>query len=70
MRFLMWMLLLGLSSASVLSGQLTVALVLAGLKASFVGWEFMELRTAARLHQAVYALYVLGCAGGLLLGAL
>lgn len=69
MRLLTWFLLLGLSTASVLRGQLADALLLAGLKALLVGWEFMELRTASRLHTAAYALYVFACVGGLVIAA-
>jgi hypothetical protein len=68
-RLLIWFLLLGLSTVSVLRGHLADALLLAGLKALLVGWEFMELRTASRFHAVGYALYVFVCVGGLVIAA-
>ncbi|MDP1920560.1 MAG: hypothetical protein Q8L14_30235 [Myxococcales bacterium] len=58
MRLVTWAVLVGLSMASVGSGRLQVALVLAGLKALAVGIEFMELREAARLHALGFAAFV------------
>ncbi|MDP3500458.1 MAG: hypothetical protein Q8S33_09000 [Myxococcales bacterium] len=58
MRLVTWVVLVGLSMASVGSGRLQVALVLAGLKALAVGLEFMELREAARLHALGFATFV------------
>lgn len=58
MRLVTWALLVGLSLASVASGRLQVALVLAGLKALTVGLEFMELRVAARVHALGFATFV------------
>ena len=58
MRLVTWALLVGLSLASVASGRLQVALVLAGLKALAVGLEFMELRVAARVHALGFVTFV------------
>ena len=58
MRLVTWAFLIALSLASVASGRLQVALVLAGLKALAVGLEFMELRAAARLHALGFATFV------------
>lgn len=58
MRLVTWAFLIALSLASVASGRLQVALVLAGLKALAVGLEFMELSAAARLHALGFATFV------------
>lgn len=63
MRLLTWLVLIALSVASVLTGQLKVALIIAAAKALLVGLEFMELRHAARPHAAAYVLFI----GGVLL---
>lgn len=65
MRVLTWIVLVGMSSASVWRGQLADALAIAGLKALLVGWEFMELRVAARPHAVAWTLYVACCVLGL-----
>ncbi len=56
MRLVTWSLLVGLSAASVASGQPTVALIIAGLKALLVAREFMELKHAHPLHRRGFAL--------------
>lgn len=58
MRLVTWLLLVGLSVAAVASGRLSVALGLGAAKALLVGFEFMELRHAARAHAAAYAGFV------------
>ena len=46
--------------AAVASGALLPALVLGGIKAAVVGFEFMELRSAHAAHRIVFALGVAG----------
>lgn len=58
MRLVTWLLLVGFSVASVVSGRLGVALGLGAAKALLVGFEFMELRHAARLHAAAYVAFI------------
>lgn len=58
MRLVTWLLLVGFSVGSVVSGRLGVALGLGAAKALLVGLEFMELRHAARLHAAAYAAFI------------
>lgn len=58
MRLATWLGLIALSVGSVLVGRLPLALALGALKAILVGLEFMELRTAARVHAAAYVLFV------------
>ena len=53
-RIFIWLLLVGLAIASVMSGKLVVALGLACVKAALVGAEYMELRLAHRLHAAAF----------------
>lgn len=69
MRLATWLALVGLAVASVRAGRLDVALGLAGVKALVVGLEFMELRQAARLHAAAWALFVAALVGVLALRA-
>lgn len=58
MQLVVWLALVSLSVLSVLSGHLHLALVIGGIKALLVGLEFMELRHAARVHAAGYALFL------------
>ncbi|MBL8920081.1 MAG: cytochrome C oxidase subunit IV family protein [Myxococcaceae bacterium] len=67
MRAATWALLVGLTCASVASGRLWLALVLAALKAVAVGLEFMELRHAARVHRWAFTGFVGLLTAGLLL---
>ena len=59
MRFVTWLLLVGLSIAAVLSGHFGVAVVIAGTKTLLVGAQYMELRWAHRAHAAAFASAVL-----------
>jgi caa(3)-type oxidase subunit IV len=54
MRTATWAVLVGLSVASVLHGQINVAIGLAAIKAVVLGLWFMELKDAARVHAAAY----------------
>lgn len=63
MRLVVWVLLVALSLASVAVGRLDLALVFASAKAVLLGFEFMELRHAARLHLGAYVLFVVLIAG-------
>ncbi len=58
MRLATWLALVVLTAVSLFDGRLGLALVLAGVKALLLGFEFMELRFAARAHAAAYALFV------------
>lgn len=60
MRFVVWMSLVTLAIAAVVSGQLAIALALAGVKALLVGFQYMELRWAHRAHAASFAGAVIG----------
>lgn len=55
MRALVYFALLALALGAVLTNELRLALVLAGTKALLVGVEYMELRSAARLHMLGFA---------------
>lgn len=55
MRLLTWAALVGLAGVAVASGRPVVAVSLGGVKALLVGFEFMELRHAHRLHLAVFS---------------
>jgi len=55
MRAVVYLALLALALGAVLTGELRVALALAGTKALLVGAEYMELRSAARLHALGFA---------------
>lgn len=56
MRIAVYVGLLMLALASVMVGELHVALALAGTKALLVGAEYMELRNAALPHAFGFAL--------------
>lgn len=66
MRAAAYVIMLGLLLGSLATGQLGLALAAAGVKASIVGLEFMELRHAARAHATGFVLFV-GAVTGILL---
>lgn len=57
-RLLVWLLLVGISVASVVGAHFQVAILLGALKALLVGVEFMELRHAARAHAVLYVAFI------------
>lgn len=62
MRLATYLALVLLAVLSVAAGQLRLALGLAAAKSLLVGWEFMELRTAAWPHRLAFAAFVAGLA--------
>lgn len=58
-RLITWILLLACSITAVWSGRLGIALGLGAVKALLVGFEFMELRYAHRLHATAFAIFVI-----------
>lgn len=59
MRLLVFAVCLTLVALSVHVGDLHLALALAGVKATLVGLELMEVRRAAWLHVALFVGFVL-----------
>jgi len=58
-RFVTWLLLVGLAIGAVVSGNIAVALAIAGTKTLLVGAQYMELRWAHRAHAAGFAFGVI-----------
>ncbi len=53
-RLAVYVVLVALALASVVSGKIALALAIAGLKTLLVGLEYMELRHAHRAHLAAF----------------
>ncbi len=68
LRSLVYVALVGLAIGSVLSGELSTALLLASVKSLLVGLEYMELRHAHRAHAAAFVGWVALLTLGLLVG--
>ena len=66
MTFLTWLALLLVAIGAVVAGRLDVALLCAGVKTLLVGLQFMELRHSARVHAAVFVIWVVLTTGLLL----